>query len=52
MAERRGLFGENDPRNEKNRPPPKTIKKDDKHISHPKTKSKKSDDISLLVIFS
>lgn len=47
MAERRGLFGETDPRKEKNRPPPKIVKKEEKRA--PKSKLKKSEEISILV---
>lgn len=50
MAERRGLFGDPNPKKDKGRPPPKTVKKEEKIVvAVPKVKPKKSEDISLLV---
>lgn len=50
MAEKRGLFGDNNPKKDKGRPPPKTVKKEEKIVvKPPKIKRKKSEDISLLV---
>lgn len=50
MAERRGLFGDTNPKKDKGRPPPKTVKKEEKIVvKPPKVKRKKSEDISLLV---
>lgn len=50
MAERRGLFGDTNPKKDTGRSPPKTVKKEEKIVVNaPKTKRKKSEDISQLV---
>lgn len=50
MAERRGLFGDTNPKKDKGRAAPKAVKKEEKVVvKPPKVKRKKSEDISLLV---
>lgn len=50
MAERRGLFGDINPKKDTGRSPPKTVKKEEKVVlKTPRIKRKKSEDISLLV---
>lgn len=49
MAERRGLFGDVNPKRAKTRPVTRSIKKDDGHTSSKKAKRKKNEDISVLL---
>lgn len=49
MAERRGLFGDTNPKKDKLRVPTRTAKKDDKSIAQPKTKRRKSEELASLV---
>lgn len=53
MAERRGLFGDTNPKKDKGRTPSKIVKKEEKVVvKPPKIKRKKSEEISLLVTYS
>lgn len=49
MAERRGLFGDTNPKKSRMRPPTKTIKKEEKPKPPKVSKRRKSDDMNLLV---
>lgn len=49
MAEKRGLFGDTNPKKGRMRPPTKTIKKEEKPKPPKLTKRRKSDDMNLLV---
>lgn len=49
MAERRGLFGDTNPKKGRARPPTKTIKKEEKPKPPKVSKRRKSDDMNLLV---
>lgn len=49
MAEKRGLFGDTNPKRGRMRPPTKTIKKEEKPKAPKVTKRRKSDDMNILI---